>query len=141
MLADAVATSIYDILLARPDVQRRLDAVVADTRASAGRLRERQARDLAARSARRQPLPHPLSAYAGSYYNEIAGCLDIQVGRDGLRARMGAAEGDIDVTDGPMHRVEVDLTGGQSVIAFDVDDGQARALTFQGWQFARRSCP
>ena len=34
-LADAVATSVYDILLAKPEIQRRLDSAVAATRASA----------------------------------------------------------------------------------------------------------
>jgi CubicO group peptidase (beta-lactamase class C family) len=140
-LADAVATSVYDILLAKPELQRRLDSAVAETRASADRLREQQTRDLAERSARRQALPRLLGTYAGSYYNEAAGCLELQVARDRLRAKMGVAEGDIDVTDGPMNRVEVDLTGGPTVMTFAIEDGQARALTFEGHQFSKRSCP
>ena len=139
-LADAVATSIYDNLLVKPELQRRLDSAVAATRASADRLREDQTRDLAERGARRQALPHPLSTYAGSYYNEAAGCLELQVARDRLRAKMGVAESDIDVTDGPMNRVEVDLTGGPTVMTFAIEDGQARALTFEGRQFSKRSC-
>ncbi len=100
-----------------------------------------QTRDLAERIARRQSLPHPLGTYAGSYYNEAAGCLEVQVARDRLRATMGVAEGDIDVTDGPMNRVEVDLTGGPMVMTFAMEDGQGRALTFEGHQFSKRSCP
>ena len=140
-LADAVATSIYDILLVKPKLQQRLDSAVAATRASADRLREEQTRDLAERGARRQALPHPLSTYAGSYYNEAAGCLELQVARDRLRAKMGVAASDIDVTDGQMNRVEVDLTGGPTVMTFAIADGQARALTFEGLQFSKRSCP
>jgi CubicO group peptidase (beta-lactamase class C family) len=140
-LADAAATSIYDILLNKPELQRRLDSAVGETRASADRLRAQQTRDLAERTARRQALPHPLRTYAGSYYNEAAGCLELQVAQDRLRARMGVAESDVDVTDGPMNRVEVDLTGGQTVITFDIEDGQARALTFESRQFSKRSCP
>ena len=48
---------------------------------------------------------------------------------------MGVAESDIDVTDGPMNRVEVDLTGGPTVMTFAMEDGQARALTFEGHAF------
>jgi CubicO group peptidase (beta-lactamase class C family) len=140
-LADAVATSVYDILLAKPGLERRLDSAVAQTRASADRLREQQVRDLAARAARRQALPHPLSAYAGTYYNEAAGCVELQVARDRLHAKMGVAEGDLDVTDGPTNRVEADLTGDPTEMTFAMEGGQARALTFEGHRFAKRSCP
>jgi CubicO group peptidase (beta-lactamase class C family) len=140
-LADAVATSVYDILLAKPELQRRLDSAVAQTRATADRLRAQQTRDLAERAARRKPLPHPLSAYAGSYYNEAAGCVELQVARDRLHAKMGVAEGDIDVTDGSTNRVEVDLTGDPEEMTFAMEDGQARALTFEGHRFSKRSCP
>jgi CubicO group peptidase (beta-lactamase class C family) len=44
-LADAVATSIYAILLNKPELERRLDSAVAETRAAADRLRKQEKAD------------------------------------------------------------------------------------------------
>jgi CubicO group peptidase (beta-lactamase class C family) len=51
-LADAVATTIYDILLGKPEIERRLDSIVAETRSSANRLREQQGRQFSKQSCR-----------------------------------------------------------------------------------------
>jgi hypothetical protein len=134
-LADAVATTIYDILLGKPEIERRLDSIVAETRSSANRLREQQAQAQAEFAGRPQQLPFPVTIYAGSYCNEAAGCLELRVERNRLRAKMGVAESDVVVTDGPMHRVEVELTGAPTAVTFAVEGGQAVALTFQGRRF------
>ena len=81
-----------------------------------------------------------MTIYVGSYYNEAAGCLELRIVRNRLRAKMGVAESDVVVTDGPMNQVEVELTGAPTVVTFAVEGGQAVALTFQGRQFSKQSC-
>ena len=56
-----------------------------------------------------------------------------------LRVRMGVAAGDVEVFNGPQHEFRVTLTGGGSVVGFNVPPGarQPSGLRWADQVFAR----
>lgn len=139
-IADAVATYIYDRLLAKPGLADRSERSLAAVTAQATRARENLTRDLATRQARPQTTPLALAAYAGTYESAVLGRMDWSVDGGALRVRMGIAASVVEVYDGPQHQFRVELTGGGSVVTFEVPAGsrQPIAVSYQNQRFVRQ---
>ena len=81
----------------------------------------------------------PLAAYAGTYDSEALGRMKWTIMDGHLKVKMGIAEGDVEVYDGPKYQLRVDLLGGGSVVTFVVPEGAPRpvALKFLDYDFVR----
>ena len=75
------------------------------------------------RQARPQTTPLPLGAYVGTYESPALGRMVWTLENGRLQVRMGVAAGDVEVFNGAQHEFRVTLTGGGSVVAFDVTPG------------------
>ncbi|MEN1728598.1 MAG: hypothetical protein AAGJ52_09160, partial [Pseudomonadota bacterium] len=92
------------------------------------------------RAERLQPLPHALSAYAGTYYNEAIGTMRWQLVAGGLEVSMGAAHSRAEVFSASENQLRVTLTGGGTVVGFEFPEGeeQARSVRWGGEVFTRQ---
>lgn len=138
-LADFLARYIYDVLREAPDVDATyaeelatFPAIVEEGRAGIRADRER-------RAARPQDLPHPLSAYTGTFESEDLGTLEMTLDGGALEARIGLLVSDVEVYDNTQNALRVELTGGGSVMfyEFDDEDEPASRIRYQGFVFER----
>ena len=139
-IADAVATYIYDRVLTKPGLSERSERNLASLTAQVTRGRETLARDLATRQARPQTTPLALAAYAGTYESPEFGRM-IWTAEDGrLRVRMGIARSAVEVYDGAKHQFRVELTGGGTIVTFEVPAGAQKpvALAYMNARFVRQ---
>ncbi len=136
-LVDMVAARIYDHLLEKPDAAATWAERIAEARRGVEEVRAAVAADLARRSARRAPMPLPLSAYAGRYESETHGTMTWRLVGEGLEAAAGLVRSPAEVYDASAHAFRVELTGGGSVVSFVVEDGEVTGLRFMGEEFAK----
>lgn len=136
-LPDAVANAIYDRLLEKPGLEAaaadRLEKLSKMATMGRGRLRQ----ELDKRAERQKPLPHPVSAYVGSYENEELGRMEWRLEGDDLVARIGLAESDAEVYDADAEKLRVELAGGGQVVQFVFEGELAARLTYSGRVFER----
>ena len=66
--------------------------------------------------------------------------MDWSVEGGALRVRMGIASNVVEVYDGPQHQFRVELTGGGSVVTFEVPAGSTQpiAVSYQNQRFVRQ---
>jgi CubicO group peptidase (beta-lactamase class C family) len=138
--SDIIAAAIYDRMLGRPDARERLAQRLADSRAESVKMSAAIAADRAKRAARSQELPHPLSAYAGTYDSPVLGTLELKLAGERLEAVMGVARSRVEVFDGTKNQLRVELFGRGNVIAALFPEGaeSARAVTMLDMTFTRR---
>lgn len=134
-LADLVATYIYERLLQRPHAERRHREKLARLAARAEEARRELADHRAERVARQQPLPHPPSAYAGTYENPSLGRMEWRVQDGELVVRMGVMKSEAEVYDADSNRLRVELRGGGEVVTFQFDGERAESLTYLRREF------
>lgn len=139
IVADAIATYAYDRLMAKPGIAARTEERWQAFNNELARGRETIARDLANRQARSQTTLLPLSAYAGTYESPVLGRMVWTLQNNRLDVKMGVAHGNVEVFNGTQHQFRVDLTGGGSIVTFEVGDGirQPTALQFANEKFTR----
>ena len=137
--ADVMATYIYDRLSGRRNVDAAQKLRMVDLQARADALKTYLANDIAARLARRAPLPRPMQDYAGVYENAKYGRMEWRVIDGGLESRMGVAHSAAEVFDAKQNQLRVDFTGSGEVVefAFLPSGGAARALQYRGETFER----
>lgn len=133
-LADAIANSIYDLLLGRGD-EARASAERAKAMAAGGR--GQLAADLERRARRPQVMALPFEAYVGTYTNEAWGTMDWRLVDDRLCVAIGAARSCAEVFDGSQHQVRVELTGSGQVVTFVVEGESVTAANYQDVSFDR----
>ncbi len=139
VLADAIATYVYDRALDRPGLAERRDTRLQALADELDRRRAAVVEDLATRRARPQQTVLPLSAYVGVYENDALGRMEWSIEAGRLHVRMGVAQSDVEVYNGTLHQFRVALMGGGSVVAFDVPVGSlAASLWFRDRTFSRR---
>ncbi len=140
-VADAVATYVYNRVLAKPGLSDRSARGIQSMRDRATTSREAAAFDLATRKARSQTTPLGLDAYAGTYESPVLGRMTWTIEGGRLRVRMGIAESAVEVFDGAQHQFRVELTGGGAGVTFEVPAGarQPVAVSYMGQRFARES--
>lgn len=136
-LADGVAATIYDHLLGREDAAETWRGRVEEARAGSAEIRRGVAEGLETRAGRQRPMPLPLSAYAGTYENELVGAMTWTETGDGLGVRAGLVHGPAEVFDADRHAFRIEITGGGTVAQFIVDDGEVTGLRYQGFEFDR----
>jgi CubicO group peptidase (beta-lactamase class C family) len=122
-VADLIATYAYDRVLAKPTLLARSEERWKAFVDEVARGRAAIAKDLATRQARPQTTPLPLGAYVGTYESPALGRMVWTLENGRLQVRMGVAAGDVEVFNGAQHEFRVTLTGGGSVVAFDVTPG------------------
>jgi CubicO group peptidase (beta-lactamase class C family) len=136
VVGDNIAFQIYNALTSRPtlsaDSLGKLRTLVAARRAAVDK-------DLATRAARRQTLPLPLDAYAGTYVNPLMGRVELRTTpANKLEARMGVASSAVEAFDAAKHRLRVELFGAGMVVQMFVSRGRADSLTMDGLVYRRR---
>jgi len=139
-LTDIIATYIYDRILQKPDLETKYEKQLEEL---SQQVPAAVARDRAARAARPQVTPLPLSAYTGTYESEALGRMTWTFVDGALKVKMGIAEGNVEVYDGARYQLRVDLDGGGSIVTFMVPEGATRpvALRFLDYGFVRVSNP
>lgn len=102
------------------------------------RRRTAIAEDAARREARPQTLPHPLTAYVGTYENPLTGTIVWEQHGDRLHARWGLLQSIAEVFDHTSNKLRVELEPGSGeVIEFKMTDGRAASLVYGGREYVR----
>ena len=136
-LADLVAAYAYDLLRDVPDLDTKYERLLAEYEGRVEEARHRIAEDREERAARQEPLPHPFSAYAGTYENRELGRMEWRVVDDTLLVEMGVMRGEAEVYDADANQLRIELRGrGEVVFLFDHDE-RAAALRYMGREFTR----
>jgi CubicO group peptidase (beta-lactamase class C family) len=131
LVADVVATYAYDRVLAKPGLTARTEERWNAFADELARGRGAIAKDLATRQARPQTPPLGWDAYVGTYENPALGRMVWTLENGRLQVRMGVARSDVEVYNGAQYQLRVELTGGGSVVTFDVPAGGRRPTGFR----------
>jgi CubicO group peptidase (beta-lactamase class C family) len=137
VLADGAALAVYDLLSgdsARAGRwKERYDAWTVEVPKSRADLAvERRTR------AERPGVPEEqFSLYVGRYRSAEYGTIHVTARQRRLGFAFGQLTSDGEAYDASKHQFRVELTGSGSVISFNVENGQAAALQFQGIVFRR----
>ena len=137
-LCDVVASSIYDELLQKAERGKKLAATLAGLEENARKGRIAIAEHMAARAARPQTLPYPLTMYTGTFENGELGKMKWLVVDGRLEARIGLARSSVEVYNGQENKFRVELTGGGEIVAFMIQEGKVSGLTYSGREFTRK---
>jgi CubicO group peptidase (beta-lactamase class C family) len=101
------------------------------------REKDRMNADLKRRAARPQNLPFPLDAYTGVFENPAMGRLRLAQVNGKLEANLGAAWSAIEVYDNTKNQLRIALFGSGEIVAVEMKDGKAVALSFGGSEYKR----
>jgi CubicO group peptidase (beta-lactamase class C family) len=138
-LTDVLATLAYDLEAGKPDAEKRASAQVDQMAATISRGRAQVAAGDSVRRSRQVPLRHPVSAFAGSYFNEALGTITFTATGSGLRYRWGVLGGPAEVYDAAKDQLRVEVAGTGTVVSFRFNgDGPAKAIVVQGDTYLRR---
>jgi CubicO group peptidase (beta-lactamase class C family) len=136
-VADLVATSVYDVMLAKPDAGTRFDSLVTEATRQLEQAKNDWARSRAELAARPSTLGHPLGSYAGSYRSEELGVMRLRVERDRLRLTLGRLDAVAGCYTKPEAvRVEFDPGSGEVVKLYH-GTTHVDSLTYNGYVFRR----
>jgi CubicO group peptidase (beta-lactamase class C family) len=132
-VTDIAGMEIYRILLG--------GAVTSESMASLTNIlnngRQGLTNDRQRRAARPQTLPHPLSAYAGTFVNQQYGRLVVTEVNGKLEAKLGAAWSAIEVYDHTKNQLRIEIFGEGEIVNVEMVDGRAVAWEFGGLRFTR----
>ena len=131
---EILGTALHDVMRGRPMISP--DSMASIARLFDGR-RQQIASDLQRRAARSQTLPHPRSAYTGSFTHPDWGTIHIGLRGDTLEFRMGVARADAEVFDAGKNQFRVELLGSADVVTAVVENGRIIALELNGVRFRR----
>ncbi len=137
MLAHLVPQYVYDLWLGKPDVEKKYQEILAETREQVGAIRPRVREDRARRASRPQELPHPREAYAGTYENSDFGRMTWRVIEGQLQATIGLLQSVAEVYNGKENQLRVELRGRGEIVGFHFDGNRADSLTYSGARFQR----
>ncbi|MCI0434582.1 MAG: serine hydrolase [Gemmatimonadetes bacterium] len=137
-LGDDVTEYIYERLIRGASVDGEWQARVAAYPERVREAREGIAADRARRAARPQTLPHPLEAYTGVFEDDALGRMEWRIRGGRLEVTAGLMTSDVEVYDGPNHRLRVELTGGGEVVEFLFRDGRVTGIRYAGRTFTKR---
>jgi hypothetical protein len=138
-VADLVTAYAYDVLLAKPSAETTSEARWKMWSEGLQDFRAKLAAELAARQARQQPTSLALEDYAGTYESPTFGRMVLTVDGGRLKTAMGVARSDAEVHDASAHQFRVELTGGGSLVTFQVPLTASRpaSLRFMNETFTR----
>jgi CubicO group peptidase (beta-lactamase class C family) len=142
-LAEAAAQTVYAHLLAWTDAGARLEQRLLELGEKVPATRARLAEHRAERAARQRPLPHPLSAYEGTFVNDEMGRMTLRARGGALVSTMGLLEGPVEVYGADRNELRLELVPGMGMVA-RVEmgpDGLAASLSLRGMTFVREGRP
>jgi hypothetical protein len=137
-LSALIADYVYSTALGEPEVEARMREDFAATTAQMSGIDDKVRDHRRALAARPWRLSVPMEEYAGRYAHPWLGEIDIAIaasGRPLLRWGRLQAEGTA-YEDADSVRVEFVPNSGQ-VVRFEIKDGAAAALVFEGMRFER----
>jgi CubicO group peptidase (beta-lactamase class C family) len=137
--ADLLATYIYDKLLGIKNIEKKYAARLEKIQDRLPKQIKGMEKQLAERRKRLEPLPHPLSDYAGIYENSKLGRMEWRVVADGLEVRMGVARSRAEVFKAKENKLRIKLTGGGTIAEFKFPEngGPAQSINWQGYTLRR----
>jgi CubicO group peptidase (beta-lactamase class C family) len=138
--ANTLANYVYARLSGDEGAAERRATELDSLAARGERVRSRIAERLEERRARLEPLPRPLSSYAGVYEHPVLGRMEWREMAAGLEMRVGIVHSRAEVYDAEADELRVELGGSGTVASFDVPagDSAAASVTVAGYTFERR---
>jgi len=137
-LIHAAARYAYDVMTGNDSADVRLARERSELARQSAAIRERIGKNRAERAARSQVLPHPLSAYAGTYEHPLYGRLTLRVDGNRLVATIGRLASVTEVFRGDENALRIELEPGQGeVLRFAFDGASARSVEWSGRTFQR----
>lgn len=138
-LMDRVAQYVYDVAAGGADADSAAAQRRADLSTVVARVRGQIGENRAQRRARPQDLPHPLSAYAGTYENPSFGRMVWTVENGRLVARIGALSSVAEAFRAADNILRVELIPASgNTIRFAFEGDRAASLVWQDVTFERR---
>lgn len=137
--ANLLATYIYDRLIGTPNLEKKYAKRLNQAKKQRSEFIHALTKNLAERHARLEPLPHPLSDYAGIYENPKLGRMEWRLVADGLEVRMGVARCRAEIFNAKENKLRITLTGGGTTVEFNFPKGgrRAQSIHWQGYTLKR----
>jgi CubicO group peptidase (beta-lactamase class C family) len=132
--APLIARALFHVLRTGKPVPA--DSITA-IRTQLDRARASVREDINRRASRPQVLPLPLDSYTGTFRSSTNGSITLTKVGTRLAARMGSAVSTVEVYDAAKNQLRVELFGGGTVIAVNMDGDRAISLTHGGAVFKR----
>jgi len=134
--ADLIATSVYDILLAKPGAAARLESRLADAERRLAEVKQAVARQRAERAARPSTLALPPAEYRGAYRSEAMGTMRVREQGGRLRLALGPLDATADFYTRP-ESVRVEFSPGSGEVVQFFVSTRADSLKYDGYVFRR----
>ena len=137
-VADLFTAYAYDRLLDRPGHEEEYAEWLGRVPGLLAQLHDRVRADRERRAARPQELPHPQSAYTGTFSHSLMGTMEFELVNGRLVARAGVLESDaIEVYNGENNQLRIELAGRGAVVTFEIENGRAVRITMGRATFER----
>ncbi|HUP88656.1 MAG TPA: serine hydrolase, partial [Longimicrobiales bacterium] len=121
-----------------PDIEKKYEGKLTQLADQIQKRRAGIGQDRARRALRPQQLAVPLTAFVGDYDNDLGGRMNVRVVGDRIWLQIGTLKSITEVFDATSNKLRAELEPGTGeVISFDVADGKAQALVYQGMKFER----
>lgn len=137
MLNQHIVDVIYASLLNEPEHEAKRLEAEAKLQTNYTKMLQAQIAEKQKRAARQQPLPLPMSTYAGRFENEL-GTLQCQIKDNQLILKMGIAEADAEVFKAEEHAFRTELLGRGQILTYVMKDGQVTGLNLGDKFFAKQ---
>lgn len=138
MMNQHIVDVIYANLLNEADHDaRRVDAE-NKLQANYAKMLQAQLAEKQKRAARQQPLPLPMTTYAGSFVNEL-GTLQCQIKDNQLVLKMGIAEAVTEVFKADEHAFRTELLGRGQILTYVMKDGQVTGVNLGEKFFSKKN--
>ncbi len=135
-VADLIAISVYDILLAKPGAAARFDSRLAEAERRLADVKQAVARQRAERASRPSTLTHPLAEYFGAYRSEAMGTMRVREQDGRLRLALGPLEATADFYTRP-ESVRVEFSPGSGEVVQFFVSARADSLEYDRYVFRR----
>lgn len=139
-VTDILAAYAYDLEAGRPEAKTRAEQRINDLISRLPAARQGVVSSDSTRAARqKQPLSHPLSEFAGRYYEPSFGEVVFTLTNGALSFKWGAQYGPVEIYDASKNQMRYEFGGTGNVASFEFPGtGAASAVTLQGVRFIRR---
>lgn len=137
MMNQHIVDTIYANLLNEPEHEAKRIEAETKLQSNYTKMLQAQIAEKQKRAARQQPLPLPMSTYAGRFENEL-GTLQCQIKDNQLVLKMGIAEAVTEVFKADEHAFRTELLGRGQILTYVMKDGQVTGLNLGDKFFAKQ---
>ena len=139
VLTDVIAAFAYDLEAGRADARERADGRLSELRKRRADAPKAIATQDSIRAARQQQtLAHPLSDFAGRYFDPAYGTLTVTLRGGQLEYRWGDIYGPVEIYDASKNQMRVEIAGSGNIVTFTFGpSGPATSLDVSGTVLAR----